>query len=461
MKTYVSYLRDSGGPSQETSTDQQAAEVESLAQREGIIITRTFRDRARSGSSTVGREQFLAMIAYLEKPSTTEAGVILWSYSRFARDYDDTQFYLAALRRAGRTILSVTDSIPEGLDGRLMESLVAWQNAKFLETLSVNIKRGQRYVCQELKGWPGGRTPLGYKLERKQSTPRSITILVPDPRTSVIVQQIYQRRAAGEKYTAIGERFGQDDHAIRYICNNKIYTGVYEARGYEVTGFCQPIIDKKLWQQVQRINAAQFHPRHSISVYTLSTVLICGSCGSNMGGTTTKNHQYNYYRCSKPCGARYIPMADLETIVFQAVREYLSDAEMLKQIHTLAIEQMTPEAETVPDLLQARRHNQRDIDRVVDAITVGGHSAALLEKLHELESEQAEIKKQIHQQQTAASAPNFDDVLAYSRDLLATLTDATPIQQKHIIAATINSITATRLPDGSLDVDIVFRAVSV
>ncbi len=132
----VAYLRDSGHEDQELSTDQQHAVISRYAAENHIPVLRWFIDAASPGSSTIGRRQFLGMIDYLRAPNCPAKTLLIWSYSRFARDIDDAQYFKADLRRRGITIQSITDPVPAGLDGRFFESAIDWMNAKYLESLA-------------------------------------------------------------------------------------------------------------------------------------------------------------------------------------------------------------------------------------------------------------------------------------------------------------------------------------
>lgn len=103
----VAYLRDSGGTDQDLSVDQQESAVRAWCLDAGLQLTRIFHDDARPGSSVVGRDAFLKMIAYFHHSQVPERGVILWKYSRFSRDIDDAQYYKADLRRLGYQIYSI------------------------------------------------------------------------------------------------------------------------------------------------------------------------------------------------------------------------------------------------------------------------------------------------------------------------------------------------------------------
>src|SRR5688500_5177475 len=91
------YLRDSGGPSQEQSIDQQEREIIAYCKRYGLILVKVFRDVARSGGSVIGREEFMSMIDLSEDLKLRPQALLIWNFARFARDYNDFVYYKATL----------------------------------------------------------------------------------------------------------------------------------------------------------------------------------------------------------------------------------------------------------------------------------------------------------------------------------------------------------------------------
>jgi len=89
------YCRDSGGEDQDI-TSQKAAVLEYI-ERHGLVLGRLFVDEAVSGTSVSGRKQFQQMI-YLSNREPKEAEAILvWDFSRFARNVDEALYYTATL----------------------------------------------------------------------------------------------------------------------------------------------------------------------------------------------------------------------------------------------------------------------------------------------------------------------------------------------------------------------------
>jgi hypothetical protein len=60
-----------------------------FAAEHSLAIARIFKDEARPGSTTVGRDGFEALMAATRHPGSEASAVLLWSYSRFARDFND------------------------------------------------------------------------------------------------------------------------------------------------------------------------------------------------------------------------------------------------------------------------------------------------------------------------------------------------------------------------------------
>src|SRR3972149_958560 len=148
----VAYLRDSGGAEQDLSLAQQEAALRSWAAQRGHSLTQVFRDEAISGGSTVGRQAFEAMLRHFRSADCADHGLLLWKYNRFARDFDDAQFFKADLRRRGYAIVSMNDAVPEGADGRLVEAPIDWVDQRYLEDMGKDIQRGLYHLVRQYGG---------------------------------------------------------------------------------------------------------------------------------------------------------------------------------------------------------------------------------------------------------------------------------------------------------------------
>src|SRR5512137_1700128 len=93
------YLRDSGGDNQDRSIARQLESIQTYCAQHRLELVHVYKDEARSGTTTAGREAFHRMIAQSDKEEDRPAGLLLWSFSRFARNLDDGTYYKSRLRR--------------------------------------------------------------------------------------------------------------------------------------------------------------------------------------------------------------------------------------------------------------------------------------------------------------------------------------------------------------------------
>ncbi len=330
----VAYLRDSGHEDQELSVDQQEQVIRAWCSERGYVLSRVFCDAARPGSTTIGRIAFLDMVAHFRADGCPDAGILVWKFNRFARDIDDAQYYKADLRRRGYKIHSLNDSVPDGLDGRFFEAAIDWMNARYLEDLSVDVRRGLYYIVQQ--GGIPGIPPRGFLREalplgnHRDGRPRIVHRWVPDPALTEAVRTAFQMRAAGSSYTAIANatHLYANKNSWGHFFANRLYTGELRYGDLVIPGYCEALVTEELFNAVQAVNQRNIekgkkmdasttvnHPRRARSVYLLSGLLRCARCGGAMNGETmvkTGRATLRYYGCSThrrngSCDAQLIP----------------------------------------------------------------------------------------------------------------------------------------------------------
>ena len=160
----VAYLRRSTDR-QEQSIGDQRSEIARWAAEHGYDIVREYVDDAISGTSADKRPGFQQMIADAQRGLFK--AVIVWNSDRFSRgDVTETEHYRYVLRKAGATLLSVTEDYlaREGIDGDVLRTVKQFQNRQYSISLSQNTLRGQiSAVLGESD--PGRAAPYGYDRE--------------------------------------------------------------------------------------------------------------------------------------------------------------------------------------------------------------------------------------------------------------------------------------------------------
>jgi len=421
----VAYLRDSGGTDQDLSVPEQTAAIQRYCAEHHLNLVHVYQDVATPGSSTIGRANFIQMIDDLRASAIQAQALIVWSFSRFSRDIDDSQYFKADLRRRGYTIHSMTDPVIEGLDGRLIEAALEWSNAKFLDTLSTDVRRGLYHLVETYGAVPGTpprgfiRTPIDLGRRRDGDT-HIVHRWDPDPELAPLVLQAYQMRAAGAPYSAITQatHLYTKKTGWNHFFENPLYKGELRFGSLVIPNYCQPIVPPALWDQVQANNTRPSrqnmtrkprHPRRSTSSYLLSGLLYC-PCGTIMNGETIRTssgYSSRYYICyqkkqprgGEGCTTRRIPMQAVEQAVINDITTNVLTVTGLRRLSDATLENLFDQRTTLTaqrnDLVARRNDTAQQINRITDAIAHSGHSKALLDRLRALETDAFEQDKQI------------------------------------------------------------------
>ncbi len=440
----VTYLRDSGGRTQELSVPQQENSVREWCRQNRYELTRVFADIARSAKSgIIGREQFAAMIDYMtHKPA--EKGVIFWDYSRWARELKVGLKYLLDLRIAGIEVFSISDPAPTGPYGLFIETAKLMSAEDENRRRSAAVKRGMRDMIS--KGLsPNSHAPKGFLKKRvdagvrRDGTPRLVSKLVPDPKTLPLVKRAFSMALEGSSLIEIMMATGlyANVSGVAYMLKNPIYKGTLFYGGTLYENFVDPLINPKMWEEVQIVRKSadeKYAPRQTASDYLLSSLVYCGECSRPAIGAlavrSTGNH--TYYRCNSYrvrdirnaglCSCRGVLASLLEEDTVNELRKILDGPNILRE---LAIEQQTLfEAgdHQLNALIDVQTERIRDLDnqvrRTTNAIALYEDSIALVEKLKTLEEEKAAAREQLLELENKLHAiASVDEVEELRQDL--------------------------------------------
>lgn len=491
----VAYLRDSGGTDQDLSLEQQQAVVSAWCRDHDYILHHVYRD-SRTASSVVGRLAFEAMLQDLRSPDQPVQGVIIWNWSRFARNIDDAQFHRADLRRRGLEFHSLNDNIPPGAEGRLFEAILDWKNERFLLDLSADVARGLHHLARVHRCAPGP-VPVGYRPDplvigvRRDGRPHTASRWIPDPLKAPLVRQAFEMRAAGASMKAIQRAtlLYNNSTGYTYMFRNPIYIGLHVYGDDSLPGFTEPLVGRPTWDAVQRRNQAasrlyrpdaqpgargrqpgctqSAHPRRRSSSYLLSGLICCADCSSLLTGFTCRKgpHTYYYYRCAS--GHRQL---DHPRPIFQCPRKLLEDAVLRILVERiLTPENVLPIQEGYLAAAQDRQASNRQrlqeyqaqltdldarLDRLASAISDAGHSPTLLTQLAQLEKRKSELLIQLAILNTDP-LPILDDIRSTLENLLRTLADRDPEKVRPILHGIIHRIAVHR-QDGQISGEISY-----
>ncbi|HEX6034830.1 MAG TPA: recombinase family protein [Anaerolineales bacterium] len=421
--TVWAYLRDSGGEKQDRSITRQLEAIEAYCRQYRLQLIHVYKDEARSGTTTAGRDDFYRMITQSDQQdaSRNPTGLLLWSFSRFGRNLDDVTFYKARLRRNNIIIHSLTDQIPDGPYSRFVETLVDITNEERSRQTSIDAKDGLRSIVSQ--GAVPGTPPLGFKrvpistINPRTGEERKNHRWEPDKKLLPRIRRAFKMRATGSTLNEIhnATRLYGSINSYRTFFTNKLYIGILEFGDMVIENYCDPIIDMKTWNTVQKRieDTAQHrfgerHPKRVNSVYLLSGLIKCAKCGAPMNGNTVSRDSIHgrdeAYRCSRSkrragCDAGRISRRRIEDLVLSTLSDYILIPDNLVAVQELAVhnqeETESERAERKEDLQDDIRALSREIANITKAIAAAGHSDALITSLQEKESSKAQKKKEL------------------------------------------------------------------
>ena len=101
IKTAAAYIRVSTDRQEELSPDAQRRELKNYAKKNGIMITDIFEDTGISGRNAEKRPAFQKMISYAKSKEHPYDYILVWKFSRFARNQEESIVYKSLLQKNG------------------------------------------------------------------------------------------------------------------------------------------------------------------------------------------------------------------------------------------------------------------------------------------------------------------------------------------------------------------------
>ena len=318
------YIRVSDERQDEYSPDSQLKKIREYASKEGYIIPDeyVFYDDGISGRNVKKRDDFNRMIAMAKEKSHPFETIFVWKFSRFARNQEQAILYKNLLRKNGVSVVSVSEPIPEGHFGTLIERIIEWMDEFYSINLGVEVSRGMEEKFS--RGEPTNNAPFGYHMKDKK--------WLIDENSAPIVREVFQRFADGDGIRAIAVDLGNrgvrtirgnapDNRWVDYMLNNPAYIGkmrrspngarAISKRNYKndeimlVDGLHEPLISMELWDKAQerikllKATYPKYAKREQPIDYMLKGIVRCSSCGGTlaMGSAMSGKNKNRTMQC--------------------------------------------------------------------------------------------------------------------------------------------------------------------
>ncbi len=294
-------------PAQREACTRKAAEL-------GATVTAEYVDLAKT-AKTRNRPRFMEMIADIERERNIDY-VIVHKLNRFARKAMDDAVIDYRLNQAGAQLASVQehiDATPAGkLNHRIHAAFAEYEN----ENLANEIRKGQ--IQKHQAGGTPFAAPIGYKHAPVEFEGRLINSIVLDEERAHLVQLAFDLYDTGE-YSITRLRDALEEHGltsrptrrkasrpvsrpgVHKMLRNPYYTGIVRYMGKQVQGRHPVLIDKGLFDRVQKRldaqRAAGDRPRRH--QHYLKGSLTCDYCGARLiyGKHRGTGGIYEYFSC--------------------------------------------------------------------------------------------------------------------------------------------------------------------
>jgi len=464
------------------SISAQLKALREYADRSGHVIVREFIDEAETGRSILKRPAFREMVSLAKSPLKAFDAVLVWKYSRFARNRADSIIYKTILRKRGIQVISISEPADNSPTGRLMEAIIEDLDEFYSDNLGEEVTRGMRESVS--RGfYLSSKAPYGYRKIRVKDGPKERTKLEIDPYQSQIVISIFNDILSGKGLIEIVRGLNQkgivspkgrgwNKTGIYAIVSNEIYTGTFvwgrhSKRGnppVRAENVFPALISKNIFSRVQEImgNRApvKVHPRRTGSRFLLSGLAFCGRCGKALIGQDAKSGKFSYYICSSltkkgtgACSTPYLNSVRFEHLVISKIKEHILTPQNLTELVELVNEEMdiasnaySSEMDTI--MSEIGRVEQR-LGNLYNAIENGNIEFNLLKpRLQELKAQhdrllarKAELELILSQRKIELASPEV--VRKYVDDLHQFINSSELTERRSFIKSFVKEIKVT------------------
>ena len=273
------------------SLEAQTRLIESFCEQNGHKLVGIYADEGKSASKQLHRRT--EILRLLDDAEAGRVDLIAFKdLTRWSRN--PSQFYAVQdrLDRAKVSWISIEQPSLETVtaQGRLLVgitiSVAAHESAQTSERIKFVNK--SRVVDG---GVLSGKVLIGYKIATIDGKKR----IVVDEETRRIAEDVFEQYDSSQNLMSVvrmlREKYGivRYEAPVRKMLHNRKYIG--ECRG--IQGYCEPIIDKDLFDQVQR-SLGQHHYHAKKHEYIFSSLIRCAECGNRMVGMSQKDYRYYY-----------------------------------------------------------------------------------------------------------------------------------------------------------------------
>lgn len=357
MKIAAAYIRVSTEEQIEYSPDSQLAELRAYAERHDMVLdpSHVYIDAGISGRQAKKRPAFQNMIATAKsKPSPFEV-VLVWKYSRFARNQEESILYKSLLKKECNVdVVSITEETGDSMFGGLIERIIEWMDEFYSVRLSEEVKTKMTFIAETGKL----QTIASYGYSKK---PGEEPVINPDE--AKWVRFIFSQVAAGKSFLSIARQLnaaGQRTHrgslfenrTIQYIVHNPVYKGyvrwtptgktlskrIFDCPDTIVAkGSFPSIISEEEFDAVQAVLAQKRKSSKrneqpmTVKKHWLSGMLKCSNCGATLTYSPVNDGWQCWKYAKGVCKiSHFVKSYKVEDATIEAISRVTIDSDFIK-----------------------------------------------------------------------------------------------------------------------------------
>lgn len=383
MRIAAAYIRVSTDDQVEYSPASQLEKIKEYAKRNNYILPDEYiyMDEGISGRHTQNRKAFNNMIGVAKsKPKPFDA-ILVWKFSRFARNREDSIVYKSMLRKqCGIDVISISENLGDDKMSVLIEALIEAMDEYYSINLSEEVKRGMTEKVS--RGEAVTAPSFGYNIKNGQ--------YIPDEETAPVIKKIFtdylngvgMRRIAqtindSGYRTKRGNRF--ENRTIQYILNNPVYIGKIRwtptgknKRNFDnpdtiiINGSHEPLVDIETWNKVQeKLKSAPktkyMRQESAKTPFMLQGLVRCSACGATLcqsvNHTSLQCYAYAHGKCTV---SHSISIKKINGIVIDALEKSAMTGDFKLEIQP----KQNINIDNIPSQIE-REHKK--LDRIKDA----------------------------------------------------------------------------------------------
>lgn len=395
-RTAAAYIRVSTEEQADQSPESQLVEIRKYAAAHGLILPDdlVYMDEGISGKRSENRPAFQRMIgAAKAKPAPFDV-ILLWKFSRFARNQEESIVYKALLRKqCGVDVVSVSEQLPDGPFASLIERIIEWFDEFYSIRLAQEVKRSM--TVKAGKGEFQSAPSFGY---RARMEPGKKTVLEPIPEEAAIVREIFERFVSGQGCYAIAKWLNAqgitthrgnawENRTVEYMIRNPVYIGKlrWTPSGRTRRDFTnpdtitadaehEPIISQNVFDAAQtrmtKIKSTRGYkarPTYGLKDW-LSGLVRCSECGATLVFQRPHYFKCNNYLKGRCTCSQHVRADLLHEAVLSTLEHALQDAKPIDYKPTFTRAEQSGE---LPRLRASLAGLRRRTSRLLDAYLSG------------------------------------------------------------------------------------------